>query len=62
MLRLKKEIYDKYGSQRKLSQETGIHETSISNIIYGILIPSDENKELLEKSLGVSWEELMKEV
>jgi transcriptional regulator with XRE-family HTH domain len=62
MLRLKKEIYDKFGSQRKLSAATGIHETSISNIICGILEPSEENKELLEKALDLSWEELMKEI
>jgi ribosome-binding protein aMBF1 (putative translation factor) len=62
MLRIRKEISDKFKTQRSMSEAIELHETTISNIIGGILRPNDSQKEKFEKALGLSWEELMKEI
>ena len=62
MLRIRKEISDKFKTQRSMSEAIELQETTISNIIGGILRPNDSQKEKFEKALGLSWEELMKEI
>ena len=63
MLRLKKEIVDQYGTQRNFSKAAEIHETTVSNILRGeYKHECDDAKERIEKVLGLSWEELMKEI
>jgi transcriptional regulator with XRE-family HTH domain len=62
MQRLFKEIHDQFGSQRKFAQETGMHETTISNILRGCTGVSEEYKELISKTLGIEWDELIKDI
>jgi plasmid maintenance system antidote protein VapI len=62
MNRLKVEISDQFGSQRKFAQAVQIHETTISNIVVGIFEPSEEQREKIVKVLGLSWDKLIKEI
>lgn len=62
MIRLKVEIIDQYGSQRKFAHIVDIHETTMSNILRGQTGISEEYREKIVKALGLSWEELIKEL
>ena len=62
MQRLKIEIIDQFVSQRKFAQTTGIHESTISNIILGVMAPSEEQRETIVKVLGISWDDLIKNI
>jgi len=62
MLRIRKEIADKFKTQRNMAEEIELHETTISNIIAGVLIANNTQREKISKALGVSFEELMKEI
>lgn len=62
MKRLKVEITNKFGSQRKFAKVVGIHESTISNIILDAMAPSDSQKEVIEKALDRTWEELIEEI
>ena len=60
-LKLKFAIIEKFGNQRKFSQAVDIHEVTISNIISGVHNPNDEQREKISKSLGIEWDELIKD-
>jgi len=64
MKRIKVEIVNQSGTQRKFAQEVGIHETTLSNIISGVLQANEDQKELIVKALGgrYTWDELMEEI
>ena len=62
MQRIKVEINDQYGSQRKFAQSIGLHETTVSNILSGAMEPSDEQKQVMVKALGVEWNKLIETI
>lgn len=62
MNRLKLEIVNQYGSQRKFALSLPMHETTLSNIISGILAPNEDQKELIVKALGIEWNELIQKI
>jgi transcriptional regulator with XRE-family HTH domain len=62
MQRLKVEIMDQFGSQRKFAQEIGLHETTVSNIVSGAFQPSEEQQAIIAKGLGVDWDKLIEQV
>ena len=62
MQRIKVEITDQYGSQRKFAQSIGLHETTVSNILSGAMEPSDEQRGLIVKALGLKWNKLIENI
>jgi hypothetical protein len=62
MNRLKVEIVKQFDSQRRFAKATGIHESTVSNIVSLVMAPSEIQQGIIEKFLGLSWEELMKEI
>lgn len=62
MQRLRIEIIDQFGSQRKFAQAVQIHETTISNIVIGAMEPSVEQQEKISKTLGLEWDKLIQQV
>jgi len=62
MQRIKVEIADQYGSQRKFAQVVGVHEVTLSNILTGAMEPSDEQKGMIVKALGLKWNKLIENI
>jgi uncharacterized protein involved in tellurium resistance len=62
MQRIKVEINDQYGSQRKFAQSIGLHETTVSNILSGAMEPSDDQKQMIVKALGLKWNKLIENI
>jgi transcriptional regulator with XRE-family HTH domain len=62
MQRIVVEIKDQYVTQRRFAQAVQIHETTISNIISGALVPSEEQQAVISKGLGVEWDKLIEQV
>ena len=62
MQRLRVEIIDQYKSQREFARTIGLHETTVSNIVSGAMEPSEEQKALFIKALGLEWGKLIKHI
>ena len=62
MQRIKVEIIDQFKTQRDFAKAIGLHETTVSNILSKAMEPSEEQKVLFVKALGIKWNELIKEI
>jgi plasmid maintenance system antidote protein VapI len=62
MKRIRIEIINQFGSQRKFAKAIELHETTVSNILSGAMEATEDYQQKFVKALGFKWSELNKEI